>query len=119
MEDNNFDPLSVHYSQILDPEVFTSPKDILQQLLESKQKGTMIGIIAPVLGTLMVLTGVQDLIFYDSPVVVLKPYDAHGSMLSETKIPLDTIESVQPFASQFENPFIARLSDGGQEPFLL
>jgi hypothetical protein len=112
MEDNNFDPLSVSNNRFMDPEVYTNPKDILQQLLESKQKGTTIGIMTPILGRLIVMAGVQDLIFYDSPIVLLKPYDARGAMLAETKIPLDAIESVQPFTSRFENPFITRLSDG-------
>lgn len=98
----------------MDPEVFSSPKDILGLILESKQKGTVIGIKTPVFGRFVVLVGVEDLIFHEVPMVVLKPYDARGQMLSETKIPLSDIEFVQPFTSRFKNPFITRLGDSQQ-----
>jgi hypothetical protein len=118
MMNENMDPSSVSGNPILDLDEFSDPKDILRLLLDSKQRGTTIGIRTPVLGRTMVMTGVQDLIFHEAPLVVLRPYDMSGHMLPQTTISLEDIQSVRPFVSRFENPFITKLSDG-QESLLI
>ena len=92
-------------------EEFNSPVDILKKILESQTQGTVIGIVSPLLGRTMVLTGIETLILEDSPLVVLRPYDIYGYILPETKIYLDDITSVRPFTSQFKNPFESKLGE--------
>ena len=87
------------------------PIEILKKLIDSKVNGNLIGITSPLLSRIMVVTGVEDIVLDDSPIVVLKPYDKSGCMLLETKIPLSEIYSVRPFTSKFENPFLQKLGD--------
>jgi hypothetical protein len=102
---------NISFDRLPEQEEFTDPKDILKFLLESKQHGTVIGISAPVFGRIMVMTCVQDLILEHAPVVILSPYDMTGHMLPITKIQLDSIRSVRPFTSKFQNPYASKLSD--------
>jgi hypothetical protein len=92
-------------------EEITNPKEILEQILDSKSKGTVIGISSPILGRGMVLTSVEDLILGGSPLIVLKPYDTSGNMLPETKIYLENINAVRAFSTRFENPFVSKFED--------
>jgi hypothetical protein len=92
-------------------EDFNGPTDILKIILESQTHGTVIGIVSPLLGRTIVLTGIESLILEDSPLVVLKPYDIYGYILPETKIYLEDITSVRPFTSHFKNPFESKLGE--------
>jgi hypothetical protein len=112
MKNEGFDPLSISYSRFMEQEDVTNPGHILNHLLNSKEKGTVIGIVSPVLGRLMALTGVEDLILDERPMVILKPYDMNGRILPTAKILLENIYSVRPFTSKFENPFVAKFEEG-------
>lgn len=100
-------------STFMEQEDFNDPSDVLKKLFESKLQGTIIGLLSPIFGRRMVLTGVEDLILDDDPIVVLKPYDMHGYILPETKIHLKEIHSVREFISKFKNPFEKRLTSNG------
>lgn len=91
-------------------EYICDASEILKRLLESKVKGTIIGVTASTLGTTMVLAGIDDVLLGKIPMVVLKPYDTYGYILPETKIHLEDISSVRPFASKFQNPFEKKLN---------
>jgi hypothetical protein len=89
------------------------PKDIFKALLESKERGTAIGIKAEVLGKGMFVTGVEDLLIgdgHENTQVILKGYDFTGHVLETNTIRLTDIEGVCEFASKFGNPFLKTLS---------
>jgi len=92
-------------------EEISNPTDIVSHLITSKENGTIIGINSYLLGTTMVRTGIEALIFDNEFVVVLKPYDIHGYMLPVTRLFLSEIQSVRSFTSKFENPFVARMNE--------
>ena len=102
---------SVSVGSYWDQDNFTSEKEVLQALIESKASGTVIGIISSILGRTMYLTGVADLILGDRPVVILQAYDTNGYILPERKIPLDCIKAVRAFASKFVNPYVSKLNE--------
>jgi len=95
-----------------DSELIRDPKKIVEQLLESKSNGTVIGILSPLLGRIVVLTGVEDLSLEEEPVVVLKPFNTSGNIIADVKIPLSQIELVQAFRTIFGNPLISKCGDG-------
>jgi hypothetical protein len=105
-------PLSTPFNRGLDQEVCTNPEDILKMLLESQSKQTVIGIISPVFGRVMVMTCVDTLVLEEeSPVVVFKPFDIYGCMLPTNKVELEYITSVCAFSSEFKNPLETKLGD--------
>ena len=104
-------------ARYLDLENSTSEREILEALINSKANGTVIGISSSLLGRSMYLTGVIDLIVGDNAMVILQAYDTNGYILPETKIPLESIKAVRPFASKFENPFVNKLNEA-QNPLL-
>jgi hypothetical protein len=88
----------------------SSPHDILNALLQSKENGTSIGIKAHVLGPETIVTAVEDVIFEDTlTLIVFKHYDTSGYILPSHKITLAEIQSVYPFATQFVNPYLSNL----------
>jgi len=89
------------------------PKEIFKALLESKERGTMIGIKSSVLGKGMFVTGVDDILIGDgdeSTQVVLKGHDFTGHVLETSNICLVDIEGVCEFSSKFGNPILKTLS---------
>ena len=89
------------------------PRDIFRALLDSKDRGTAIGIKAGVLGKGMFVTGVDDILLgdgHDNTKVVLKGYDFTGHVLETNSILLTEIEGVCRFSSKFGNPFLSTLS---------
>jgi hypothetical protein len=93
-----------------DEDFIKSKVDILQNLIQSKENGTTVGINAPSLSAGMVITGVDDVVLAESEIViVLKQYDMSGYMLPHHRIYIDEIESLYPFASTFKNPFLENL----------
>lgn len=96
----------------LSAELVSDPGEVLNILAESKEKGTTVGIDAPLLGDEMFVTAVHDIIIGDEIIIVLKSYDRTGYILGTNKLKLDEIRSVCPFKSPFENPFMRTLRSG-------
>jgi hypothetical protein len=91
---------------------FVSPRmDVLHILVESKEHGTAVGVLAPLLGQEIFVTAVQDIIIDEDVTIIFKSYDKTGYMLETNKLKLDDIKSVCPFKSPFENPWLRGLTD--------
>ncbi len=88
-------------------------KEILSLLIHSHQSGCMVGINSTNLEPITNLTAVEDKVFDEELWVVLRPYDTNGQMLNVTKLRLSEINSVIPFASKLENPFLRQIEDKG------
>lgn len=87
--------------------------EIFKALLESKERGTAIGIKASVLGKGMFVTAVEDILIgdgHENTKVILKGYDFTGHVLEANTIPLTDIDGVCMFASKFGNPILKTLS---------
>lgn len=99
--------------QNLSMELVCDPGEMLNLLAESKEKGTAVGIYAPVLGKEIFVTAVEDILIDVEITVVLKNYDITGYMLETNKVRLGDIKSVCPFKSPFKNPYMkATLKNG-------
>ena len=79
---------------------------VLALLIKSKHDGLAIGINSRVMGGGTYITSVEDILLDEELMILLKPYDANGRMLNITTLKLSDIESVLPFSSKFENPFL-------------
>ena len=89
------------------------PKDIFKALLDSKTRGTTIGIKCDILGKGMFVTGVDEILIgdgHENTKVILKGYDFTGHVLETNVIRLTDIEGVCQFASKFGNPILKTLS---------
>ena len=93
----------------LSTELVSDPGEMLNILAESKVSGTAVGINAPILGSEIYVTAVEDIIIDDDITIVLKNYDITGYMLETNKLKLGEIKSVCPFRSAFENPYMRTL----------
>lgn len=91
----------------------TDPKDVFKALLDSKDRGTAIGIKAGSLGKGMFVTGIDDILLgdgHENTKVILKGYDFTGHILERNMIGLMDIEGVCKFNSKFGNPILKALS---------
>ena len=91
----------------------TNPQDIFKALLESKDRGTAIGIKSDLLGKGMFVTGVEDILVGDgneNTRIILKGYDFTGHVLDTSIIRLTDIAGVCEFSSKFGNPILKTLS---------
>lgn len=93
----------------LSMELVSDPGDMLDVLVDSHASGTAVGIIAPVLGSEICVTAVENIIIGDEITIVLKNYDITGYMLETNKVKLSQIRSVCPFKSPFTNPYMKTL----------
>ena len=96
----------------LNMELVSEPGEMLNILSESKAGGTAVGVVAPVLGSDIHVTAVEDIVVGDDITIVLKNYDITGYMLGTNKLKLGDITSVCPFKSAFENPYMKTLKQG-------
>jgi len=87
-------------------EFIYEPQAMLEVLLASRDQNTVVGINAPILGRGTHLTAVEYISDDPDCIITLKPYDATGHILDRNKIKLSDINSVLPFTSVFENPFV-------------
>jgi hypothetical protein len=94
------------------PEMLTDQEDILRTLVESQRCRIIVGVVSPVFGRVTVMTCVESIILDDSPLIIFMPFDIHGCILPQNRINLEHIKSVQPFSSEYRNPFETRLVDG-------
>lgn len=89
------------------------PKEVFKALLDSKDRGTAIGIKSPALGKGMFVTSVDDILIGDGQEntnIVLKGYDFTGHVLDTNIVRLIDIEGVCKFTSKFGNPILKTLS---------
>jgi hypothetical protein len=85
-------------------DILSTEKAILDALTQAKEKGTMIGIHAPALGTGTYITGISDIVTNDHGTsVITKGYDITGYILKKSTLQLSEIKSVIPFTSVFNN----------------
>jgi hypothetical protein len=92
---------------VINTDLISTERGILDALLQAKENGTMIGIHAPVLGMGTFITGVLDIVINDYETsVVTKGYDVTGYFLDKSTLKLSEIKSVIPFTSIFVNPFL-------------
>ena len=89
------------------------PHEIFKALLDSKERGTAIGIKAQVLGKGMFVTSVDDILIgdgHENTYIILKGYDFTGHVLDTNHICLTSIEGVCMFESKFGNPILKTLT---------
>jgi len=89
------------------------PKEVFRALLDSKERGTAIGIKSENLGKGMFVTGVEDILIgdgYENTKIILKGYDFTGHVLETNAIQLTDIDGVCRFTSKFGNPILKTLS---------
>lgn len=89
------------------------PQDVFKALLDSKDRGTAIGIKCRILGKGMFITSVEEILIGDgneNTRIVLKGYDFTGHVLETNNIGLTEIEGVCKFPSKFGNPILNTLS---------
>lgn len=97
--------------QNIDLAFISEPEEILNALQESKDRGTVVGISAAILGNGVFLTSVENVIPADSDhIIVLKGYDVTGYILERNKIRLSDIRAICPFQSKFNNPYLKELT---------
>jgi hypothetical protein len=86
--------------------------EILKALLDSKDKGTMIALAVPSIGSGVFITAAVDVSLNDGETFIhLKSYDVTGRIIEKTCIPLKEIEGACILHSQWENPFLKNLAN--------
>jgi hypothetical protein len=85
-------------------------EQILKCLNESHANSTVVAISAPILGSGVFLTSVENVVPENDPLIVLKGYDVTGYILERNRIRLSDIRSVCPFKSEFKNPYLKELT---------
>ena len=93
----------------LSNDLVSDPGDMLSILCESKARGTAVGIAAPTLGSGIYITAVEDIVVDEEITIVLKNYDITGYMFETNKLKFGQIQSVFPFKSPFENPYLRNI----------
>jgi hypothetical protein len=81
---------------------------IMHVLLESKINNTVVGVHAKKLGKATYLTAVTEIMLPvdEEPLIVLTGFDITGYRLENNTLRLSEIQTVIPFNSKFENPFV-------------
>jgi hypothetical protein len=88
----------------------TCSAKILAVLLESKEKGNVVGISSLSLGPAIVVTAVDELIdTKNDKIVLLKDIDILGVKLSQSEILLREIVKVKPLTAKYNDPFHVQL----------
>jgi hypothetical protein len=87
--------------------IITHPKNILDELIASKEHGNVIGIWAQPLGHGLFMCAVESI--YDDDVehdmvIILKEKDLNGVQLQAHVLFLQEIEKVFPFKTLYDNP---------------
>jgi hypothetical protein len=102
-----------HYMLNTPFDFITDSHEIFKALLDSKERGTAIGIKAAVLGKGMFVTSVDDIMIgdgHENSYIILRGYDFTGHVLDTNCICLAQIEGVCMFESKFGNPILKTLS---------
>lgn len=98
-----------HYMLNTPFDFIREPTEVLKALLDSKERGTAVGIKADILGKGMFVTGVDDILLGDgneNTTIILKGYDFTGHILETNYVRLTDINGVCKFASKFGNPIL-------------
>lgn len=82
---------------------------ILKALVNSLNKGTVIGVYSRALGEGLFLTGVDD-IEQNGPqqIIIFETYDVSGKALQKTRIAVNDIKMVCPFQIEYINPLLGK-----------
>ena len=84
--------------------IITEPKNILDELISSRENGNVIGIWAPSLGTGLYMCAVENIYDDDEEhdkVIILKEKDLNGVQLQAHVLFLQEIEKVFPFKTLY------------------
>ncbi|MEO5599799.1 MAG: hypothetical protein ABIR06_02615 [Cyclobacteriaceae bacterium] len=92
--------------------IITHPKNILDELIASKENGNVVGIWAQPLGNGLFMCAVETI--YDDDVehdkvIILKEKDLNGVPLQAHVLFLQEIEKVFPFKTIYDNPLPEQL----------
>ena len=80
-------------------------KSLLNTLVNTHKKGTVVGIYSNVLGDGMFVTGIEDIYEYEGDYIVhLKRYDVIGTILMRETISLSEIKAICVFDMHYKNP---------------
>lgn len=82
---------------------------ILDILIRCKEDGKSVGVLSDRLGPAMLITGVEEILFDASIVIVFRHFDHTGYILPCQKIELADIISVCPLTSKFRNPYLGNI----------
>ncbi len=86
-----------------------SPKEIFKALLDSKERGTAVGVKSSRLGKGMFVTAVDDILIGDHTRVIFRGYDFTGHVLETNVLSLTDIEGICSFETKFGNPIVKAL----------
>ena len=87
--------------------IITEPKNILDELIASRENGNVIGIWATSLGTGLFMCAVENIFDDDvehDKVIILKEKDLNGVPLQAHVLFLQEIEKVYPFKTIYNDP---------------
>ncbi|MEX2232436.1 MAG: hypothetical protein WD824_09765 [Cyclobacteriaceae bacterium] len=87
--------------------IITDPQNILEELATSREKGNVIGIWAPPLGTGLFMCAVEDIFDDDvehDKVIILKEKDSNGAALQAHVLFLQEIEKVFALKTLYVDP---------------
>ncbi len=80
-------------------------KNILRELVTSKEHNTIVGVYSRAFGEGMFLTAVEDIEYLaKEEIIQFYPYDLSGKKLSRTRVQLGDIQMVCPFNKVYRNP---------------
>jgi hypothetical protein len=83
----------------------TDRKEIIKLLMKSQDYGLAIAITSERLGPGPWVISVDNILFEDEVIIILKPYDANGKILETSSLKLSEITNVVQLHSNFNNPF--------------
>lgn len=87
--------------------IIVEPRNILDELVNSRENGNVIGIWAPSLGTGLYMCAVESILddeIEHDKVIVLKEKDLNGVPLQAHVLFLQEIEKVFPFKTLYSDP---------------
>jgi hypothetical protein len=83
---------------------------ILNELRNSMENGTLIGVYSKPLGEGMFLVGINNIEGdQSSEIVVFETYDQSGMILNRTTVSIDEIKMVCPFEKKYKNPVLYKI----------
>jgi hypothetical protein len=93
--------------------IITEPKEILAELMASRDNGNVIGIWSPPLGTGLFMCGVENILDDDvehDKVIILRERDLNGVPLKAHVLFLQEIEKVYPLTTMYDDPTVRTIT---------